>query len=54
MAVLMNLNDQRRNRVEEVGEAIAHSLFVQKGPAQARDTTFRPPLKTRKPLFPAA
>lgn len=27
-AVLMNLNDLHRDHVEEVAEAIAHSLFV--------------------------
>ena len=50
VAVLMNLNDEHHDRVGEVAEAIAHSLFVQNGavgpgavaastatPAQARD-----------------
>jgi D-alanyl-D-alanine carboxypeptidase len=50
VAVLMNLNDERNDRVGEVANAIAHSLFVQNGavgagavaasaatPAQARD-----------------
>ncbi len=50
LAVLMNLNDQHRDRVGEVADAIAHSLFAQNGAggagaasaatlAQARDTS---------------
>jgi hypothetical protein len=31
----MNLNDQHRDRVGDVADAIAHSLFVQNGAVRA-------------------
>jgi CubicO group peptidase (beta-lactamase class C family) len=52
VAVVMNLNDQHRDRVGEVADAIAQSLFVQDGAVRADPTP--PPPASAPPSPPPA